>query len=126
MREHWQAACLKQCLGSFPDSSREPMYLSAIATGNAAKQIIPHTSHSQPQTFSHTLLQVTDNGISSPEVMDRLSSVPLWEAVAHTLGFTIQDIEGQLKDIILPVERQQLLRETLCFHHSVRDQLCPH
>lgn len=108
MQEHWQVVCLKQHLGSFPDSSCEPMYLSAIATGNAAKQIILHTSHSQPQTFSHILLhlQVTAHGSSGLELTDGLSSVPLLEAAGHILGFTRQDFEGQLKDIILPVEGQ--------------------
>lgn len=100
MLGHWQTASLKQHLGSFPDSSCEPVYLSAIAAGNAAKQIIPHTCHSQPQTFSHTLwyLQVTDHGASGSELTDRLSSVPMLEAAGHTLGSTIEGIEGQLKD----------------------------
>lgn len=78
----------------------------------------------QPQTFSHTLLhlQVTDHGSSDPELVDRLSSVPLLEAVGHTLGFTRQDTEGHHPS----VEGQQLLRETLCSPHSVQGQLCPH
>lgn len=80
-----------------------------------------------PQTFSHTLLylQVTDQGASSPELMGRLS-LRLCGRLRVTLGFTIQDVKGQLKDIILPVEGQQLLWETICSHHSVWDQLCPH
>lgn len=67
-KEHWQAASLKQVLGSFPGCNFEPGCLSAIAGGNAAKRIVLDTTHSQPQAFSPTLLylQVTDHWCLRP------------------------------------------------------------